>query len=213
MACDTDPDQVQVVESRRAGVRQHRCKFDVGSRVASSESQVSGRARHRRQAVSKRSTVPLGCLRHQRYLLAPEAQQSCGLPEQPTVLLPASEPEFQYHVGRRERESVLPEEPDRVGVIAILHAVKAIRRGAAGDVESGAVRGAAGDVGVGGRLRGVEEWVLLRVAIRDAGLALDPGDVAASVEGDGEVLFRGPEPDGDDVVTGAEGVAGVSRNH
>lgn len=80
-------------------------------------------------------------------------------------------------------------------------------------VEQRAFGGAAGDVGIGGGLGGVKEWLLLRVAAADAAwLALDPGEVAAGVENHRLVPPGGAEAHGDDVVGRTKRAAGVGHD-
>lgn len=147
-------------------------------------------------------------LRDQRQLTVAEAHQPCGLAEEPAVPLAAPERELGYYVGGGQRERVLGKEADAEGVIAVLHSVETGGRAAAGDIEIGAVGGAARDVGVSRGGRWVKDRVLLLVAVGDAWLALDPCDVAPGVEDDGLVPLRGAESDGDDVVSGTYRAAG-----
>jgi len=118
-------------------------------------------------------------------------------------------------VGRGEAQSVGAVRPRRVGAVAVLDDVLALRFQAAIALvaELRALGRAAGEGGVRGGHGRIEQLVLLRGArLRGARRALDPRDVAACV--DAHDLGHGgrADGDGDHVLCGAQGVAGASRD-
>jgi len=97
-----------------------------------------------------------------------------------------------------------------LGFVAILDAVLARGRPAPGllDATDVALRRAARDVDVRGRLARVEQRFLLGIAGGvGARQALHPGEVAAGVEEDGEVARWGSDADGDHVLETLESKA------
>jgi hypothetical protein len=108
-------------------------------------------------------------------------------------------------VGRAQRQRVAHEGPVRLRLVSVDHLVPAlVVRRAGRRVQLRAHLRAAGHGGVGGRLRRVEERVLLLVAVL-ARPALYPRQVAAGVEHHREVARRRAEAHRHDVVAGAEG--------
>lgn len=144
--------------------------------AVAAERQVARGARFRQQAVGEDSAALSVGLHDQRRPVAAEAQQPRKLPEESAVPLAAPQRKIGNYVGGGQRELVLGEEADGVVLVAVLPPVEAGGRAATGDVEVGTVAELHEMLEYVDERGGVEDRLLLPVAVGGAWPALDPGD-------------------------------------
>jgi hypothetical protein len=189
LPADADPRQHDDVVGRRVRRRQQLRRGEArrgARRPAHAQREVPRGGRLRREAVGEDPAVGARRLLHERRLLAAEAQEPVDAVEQPALRVPAAEEEALHRAARRQGQRVGAVHARGVGPVAVADHVPALRRRAGGrgvDAQPRAHGAPARHGGVGRRLGGVEERVLLAVARRRRGarLALHPRQVAAGV--------------------------------